>query len=81
MCWPARTAYLNATQTARRFAQTIRSPLLLDTMLRGAMLSDLTMQMTAAVLGNLLDPEGRGILERTVRITDRALRALTERST
>jgi geranylgeranyl reductase family protein len=66
---------------ARRFAQTIRSPLLLDTMLRGAMLSDLTMQMTAAVLGNLLDPEGRGILERTVRITDRALRALTERST
>lgn len=61
---------------ARRFAQTIRSPRLLDSMLAVAMSSDVTMRMTASVLGNILDPEGRGALELMVRGADGALRAL-----
>lgn len=59
---------------ARRFAQTIRDPRLLDFMLGVAMSTDVTMRLTAAVLGNVLDPTGRGALERTVRATDKVLR-------
>lgn len=59
---------------ARRFAQTIRNPRLLDALLGVAMSTDTTMRMTASVLGNILDPGGRGVLERTVRGADRVLR-------
>lgn len=59
---------------SRRFAQTIRHPALLNALLRGAMLSDFTMGVTAAVLGNTLSPDGRGVLERAVRAGDRVLR-------
>lgn len=59
---------------ARRFSQTIRDPQLLNVMLGVAMSTDVTMRLTAAVLGNILDSSGRGALERTVRVTGRVLR-------
>ncbi len=65
-------------ETARRFAHVIARPKLLDVLLAGAMLSDGTMRLVAAVLANLLDEEHPRLPEYSVRAGGKVL-AVTER--
>lgn len=62
-------------ETARRFAHVIARPRLLDVLLGGAMLSDGTMRLVAAVLANLLDEEHPRFPEYAVRAGGAVLRA------
>ena len=65
-------------RTARRFAHVIARPRLLDVLLAGAMVSDTTMRLVAAVLGNILDDEHPRLAELSVRAGGAVLGA-TER--